>query len=340
MKWRLRLNWQKLEGLTSGISLKAGLLVVSASFGIATVGSFVAVMVMKPDYGTHSSKKSGSNQDEELPVFPPQTSQEKQPMPAAKLQVILDRNLFNREGTLGDSELNEGGKKEEPDEQDKILATKLPLQLMGVIFGGKPNVGLALIENKEKKRTTSYLVGDNVFKGAILREVYETRVILENNGRREYLALVVKEIQRSTRNRKSKPVSADPTLRPLATGPVAETFKEEGFERHGMTIQLTGQYKENLLGPQFSQVLQDAKAEPNMVGGELMGFKLTRIRESSIWQKAGFQSGDIVHEINGIPLRDAASAIKLLQSLRNEAAEIEVRVQRGNDFSNMNISIQ
>ena len=76
-----------------------------------------------------------------------------------------------------------------------------------------------------------------------------------------------------------------------------------------------------------------------MVEGELKGFRLTRIREGSVYEKAGFQNNDVVEEINGIPLRNAAGAIRLLQQLKS-SKEIEVRVIRGAAAMDMNITIQ
>lgn len=76
-----------------------------------------------------------------------------------------------------------------------------------------------------------------------------------------------------------------------------------------------------------------------MVDGELKGFKLDRIRSDSIYQKAGLQNGDVVEEINGIPLTDTSQAIKLLQSLRNEA-DIEIRFSRSGAKQNLNMKVK
>ena len=64
-----------------------------------------------------------------------------------------------------------------------------------------------------------------------------------------------------------------------------------------------------------------------MVDGVLKGWKLDRIRKNSVYEKAGVQNGDVVEEINGIMLSDAAQAVKTLNGLRNES-EIEIRLNR------------
>ena len=255
-------------------------------------------------------------------------------------KVILERNLFNSEG--GEQAVEEVKVIEDPLSAD-IPKSKLPFVLKGVIVADIPSKGIAMIElsGGSTGASKTYDVGENFgsrYRNVTLSEVYESRVILLNNGKKEYL-----EIERppppETGRRKSKTPKKKKGLAPLATGPASESFKEPGFERSGGDITLTQQYRDTLLGSQMTKVLQDAKASPNMVGSELKGFKLTRIREGSIYQKAGLQSGDIIHEINGIALRGVSGAIKTLQSVRNER-EIEVRIQRGGEFINLNVSVQ
>lgn len=257
----------------------------------------------------------------------------------ADLDLILDRNIFNSDGKLGDN-VEGANTKNNQRGSAQLVKSDLPLKLTGVIFSGDPFNGLAMIENSEKRKTNSYMVGDPVVDSARLVEIYDDRVIIERNGGREYLEMSRFEMPTTRRKGPAKPSGGALPLDRIASRPPPEAFKEDGFERKGSTIKLTEEFKRNLLSPdQFTKVLQDAKAEPNMVGGELKGFRLTRIRENSVYEKAGFQNGDVVEEINGIPLRDAAGAIKLLNQLRNEK-EIEVRLNRGGQVSTLGIQIQ
>jgi type II secretion system protein C len=185
------------------------------------------------------------------------------------------------------------------------------------------------------------MVGETIQDDAKLVEIYDDRVIIERNMGREYVELekfVMPAPKR--RGQVGRPGSAGTALDRLASKPPPDSHQEEGFERKGMNIKLTDEFKRNILAPEMlTKVLQDAKAEPNMVGGELKGFRLTRIRENSVYEKAGFQNNDVVEEINGIPLRDAAGAIRLLNQLRSEK-EIEVRLNRNGSTQNMTIQIQ
>ncbi len=260
----------------------------------------------------------------------------RKPLSNTDIELIVGRNIFNSEGKVGDSVDGAPGKAGKP--SDKLQLSTLPLKLVGVIFAGDPYNGLAMLEHTDKQKTSSYMVGDTVQDGIKLVEVYDDRVILEGINGREYLELAKFTIP--TGRRKAKSGSDRPSLDRLANRAPPDSFREDGFERKGAAIQLTEEFKRNLLSPdQLTKVLQDAKAEPNMVGNELKGFRLTRIRENSVYEKAGFQNNDIVEEINGIPLRDAAGAIRLLNQLRNEK-DIEVRVNRNGQISNMMIKVR
>lgn len=248
---------------------------------------------------------------------------------------ILQRNIFNSAGKV-----SEGFEQVETPQMatGALVKSELPLELMGVIFAGDPFNGLAMIKDTGKGKVGSYLVGDPIISGARLSAVYDDRVILERNGGREYIELKKFEVDRKARRSTSLKTRAKSGF--LSRSKVAEKYQENGFERKGSEILISEEFKRSLLSPDsMAKVLQDAKAEPNIVGGEIRGFRLTRIREDSIYLKAGFLDGDIVEEINGIPLRDAAGAIRLLQQLKS-AKSIEARVKRGGSSFDMSINIQ
>ena len=251
------------------------------------------------------------------------------------VDAILERNIFNSEGKVGD----EKGKQKVEGEDMSI--TDLPIKVLGIIYGGDPYTGIALVENTTKKVTNSFLVNDQIDTDATLERIEIDRLIILRAGNRREVAMLEREdIVRSTRKRgKSTKAKAGEGDRGFATEAPPESFSEPGFDRKGGNIEMSADYKNKLLTTDFTQVLQDAKASPNMVDGDLKGFKLDRIRNDSIYQKAGLQNGDVIEEINGIPLSDTAQAIKLLQSLRNEG-EIEVRFSRGGAKQNLNMKVK
>ena len=253
-----------------------------------------------------------------------------QPAPSlsqASIDTILKRNLFNSDGEVEDTATEE--KKGDEEKSAEVVKSDLPVKLLGTIYGGDPFSGIALVENETKKTVNSFMVGDILTKDATVKgEVHQERIIVDHNNRLEFIEVTTEGLNRSRRHSK-KPASTEPTIAPIATAPPPDNYKEDGLERKGHDTVMTDVYRKRLLTTDFAKVLQDAKATPNMVDGELRGFESwTRIRQDSIYEKAGLKNDDIITEVNGVPLTDTAQAIRLLQSLRNES-DIEVRILRG-----------
>ena len=250
------------------------------------------------------------------------------PQPAASLNqsqvdAIVKRNLFNSDGTAEDANSQQNLKQH----SNEITKSDLPVKLVGTIYGGDPYSGIALVENSQKRTINSFMVNDTLLKDVTVKEIHQERIIVDHSGHLEYIEVVQQGLSRSRRKKKTA-VSSGDQVAPIATEPPPSSYKEDGFERKEREINMTQAYRSKLLTTDFTKVLQDAKATPNMVNGELQGFKLDRIRKDSIWEKSGFQNDDIITEVNGVPLTDTAQAIRLLQSLRNET-EIDVRGTRG-----------
>lgn len=302
---------------------RAALVVLGVSFLLATVASTILGHVFLPKEtrpATAGASPDAPQRGQAFNVPPPTAS-----LNQASIDLILKRNLFNSEGAAEDAK-----KDDQPQEQTaEIVKSDLPVKLVGTIYGGDPFSGIALVENNQKHTINSFMVGDTLLKEATVKEVHQQRIIVDRNGRLEYIEVDKQELARNKRNKKkAAPKTTDQGIAPIATEPPPETFKEDGFERKQREISMTQAYRQKLLTGDFTKVLQDAKATPNMVDGELKGFVLTRIRKDSIYEKAGLQNDDIVEEVNGVPLTDTSQAIRLLQSLRNES-EIEIRINRG-----------
>lgn len=330
-------DFSKTLGKWSSIPWRPCLIVVGASFLIASVLNTMVAHLFLTKEAKGGAGKPGVTTAALGPAF-------SVPTPAASLSqngvdLILKRNIFNSEGAATDDT-----KKTDDDKGPKTLEavkSDLPVKLIGTIYGGDPLSGIALVENSTKKTINSFMVGDTLTKESIVKEVLKERIIIDREGRLEYIEVDKQELSRSKRKKKSKDTSSsnNTTIAPIATEPPPSSYKEDGFERKEREMVMTSAYKQKLLTGDFTKVLQDAKASPNMVDGELKGFLLTRIRKDSIYEKAGLQNEDIVSEINGIPLTDTAQAIRLLQSLRNEA-EIEIRILRGGAPMNFTMNVK
>ncbi|MCY4381008.1 MAG: PDZ domain-containing protein [Proteobacteria bacterium] len=254
------------------------------------------------------------------------------------LDPILERNLFNQAGELGDTEkpVEEG----EEEYFGDIKKTRLPFRLVGTFYGGDPYSGVALIEDTTTKTVNSFSAGNLLQQFVSVYQILHKKVIIDHQGEFEYLAQEEKELVRRKRASNSYSQTRAAVSKRLpqnSQGRILE-FKEEGYEYSDGKIFMTESYKKKLLTQDFSKVLQDAKADPYLVGNKLAGFKLTRIRKDSIYEKAGFADGDIVTEINGIELTSVSQAISVLQAARN-ANKLEVTVIQNGTAQSIAVTI-
>lgn len=303
-------------------------------FGIATLFSLSAsVVLFSLNQDSDKNKKRISDNtklDQQISLS------------ESDVKIVLDRNIFNQSGELGDDGQPKVVEEEVKVITDEIIKSGLPLKLWGTIYGGDPYTGIAMVENTRRKGTNSFMVGDRVIDNVVLRQILKEKIIFENKGQLEYIDLEKKELvrKRGAKKETTPPPSglATPQAPVAMSGGRLKNFKEEGYEFENGRIKMTSEYKQNLITKDFSKVLQDAKAEPNMVDGQLQGFKLTRIRTPSIYEKAGLADGDIVTEINGVELSSASQAIRTLQSVRS-ANQIEITVIQNGVKNTIEIAI-
>lgn len=242
----------------------------------------------------------------------------------ASFPSIINRNIFNLKGLLPDKESNEIMQcSSDP------LKSELPYKISGIIFGGTSENSLVMLDGGMKN---IFKQGDLLPQGGILNSIEKNRILIViNNNCPEYIDLIYPSLQNSRNSRNSRNSS---------TSSKSDNFyKEEGFERDGNNTTASKQWVNNILTNNFSKTLEEAKATPNVVGGQIKGFVITNITQGSVYSKIGLKDGDVVSSINGIELNDAARAIQTLNAMRSEST-IELQIIRGGQPLTFKVNIQ
>jgi general secretion pathway protein C len=238
---------------------------------------------------------------------------------------IIKRNLFNIEGTVPDVDSNEDSNSCTTESRQSSLAYKVT----GIIYGGDAKTSVVLMEQNKDNKQLVYKLGDSILPGIILSNIEENKVYFTSSNTAscpEYLELKFPSIPTNTR--KIGQASASQA-----------SYAENGFERVGNDTNVTKQWVNDVLNNKLSTVLEEARAVPNLVGGQVKGFTISQIIPNSVYSKLGLQNGDVISSINGIELNDAARAIQTLQSLRSES-KIELNVLRNGQSVSLKVSIQ
>lgn len=231
-------------------------------------------------------------------------------------QVILDRNLF-QSATF------------QPDlvaapvvEEEDLEATKLPLKLLGTAASNVPALSWAAVQDLQKREHNVVRINDEVAADARVVGIDRRRIVIENRGRREELALDESPTGSATSPRRppstvsrttrpSAPSSPRPNVR-AATTP--GTHGGAGMARNAAAL--------------FSQ----ARFLPKYEEGQMVGVQLTAVKPDSIFEKAGIENGDTIVTFNGIAIDSPRQSAELLREFGEaEAFEIVVRGADGGE---------
>ena len=234
------------------------------------------------------------------------------------LEPILERNLFGAQ--IVPIALPE------PEPEEKLDETKLPLQLLGTLLSDNPKTSTAAIADKGAADHELLREGDQLARHQHVRvaRIERGRVILQNRDRREELLLnedqplaaasfsprALRPDRRSSR-RPSASRSKRSTPRPPA---IAEQLNE---------LRIGGSEVRNA-----GDLLSQAKITPKWLEGEMQGMELREIEPGSLYDKVGLEDGDVIQSFNGIRLDSTAAGAEVLKQFA-EADQFEIELTDG-----------
>jgi membrane-associated protease RseP (regulator of RpoE activity) len=204
------------------------------------------------------------------------------------------------------------------------------LQLLGTVTGGKYG-GVALIKSRTSNKVEAIRLGGKVFDFGTLTGVeYKAVVLKDKKGGLVRLSTKLGGTLMQTIPNASK------TTDVVATG---DRYSEEGFQRVGNKTEVDSRYKDRIINQELPKVLMQASSEPVMNGNEIKGFRLFQLEKGSIYEKLGIQDGDVVTEINGVPLNNVAKTVQFLNGLKTEN-NVTVSVVRNGQPTQLELSVK
>jgi general secretion pathway protein C len=206
----------------------------------------------------------------------------------------------------------------------------LRVKLLGTLVASDKLWSVSSIQDMGTQRSTTYMVGDRI-QGAEVVDIERARVIILNNGRREFIDGMPGD----------GAAMAAYTPPPLPTGPAVQpppgggngirALGENDYEVPRAEIDRT---LSNL-----NDVAMQARIVPAFKDGQAQGFKLFSIRPDSIYSKIGVQNGDVIKRINGFELNSPEKALEVYAKLK-EASRIEIELERNGSSVRKNYTIR
>lgn len=244
---------------------------------------------------------------------PDETGEAAAPPPVAarsweERESILSRNLFK-------SSTAESAVSVEPVED--IEPTRLPLTLLGTAAAENPRLAWAAIEDRDKRETVVVGIGDRVADKAAVQRIERRRVILLENGSPRELTLDEDDEER-----------AKPQTTAQARPSRKRASRREARQRVSDRRAAAARREPNEALRDPANIFSQARILPKWEDGEMSGVELAAIKNGSLLQDAGFQNGDVIVEMNGIPVDSPEQSAKLMKEF-SSARSISATVNRG-----------
>ncbi len=231
-------------------------------------------------------------------------------------EIINERNLFSSkiEKKSGDS----------IDLEAAPVPTTLNFQLVGTVIFRNPARSLAAIQDKGDGKLYPVRIGDMIGENVQILSVEPRKVIFINT---------------TARRKEFVEIPEDPAIKISAASLRPKSAPSTGINQLEENRFVIGRQEIDSQMANFNALLTQARAVPEMRGGQMVGFRLTQIVPNSFYQKAGFKDGDVIRSVNGEKVTDAAKAFELLQGLKSMSS-LDMTIERGGKEVNFNYDIR
>lgn len=256
-------------------------------------------------------------------IQPPKATASERPVPTRKpaltdYQIVLQRNIFDSTapgaGVLSAAET--------PGQPAAAATPRANLTLLGTVVAGTRS--LAVIHTGQEIK--SFRLGDELPGGGSIESIERNLVQIKYpGGPLETLLLYQGE----------RPKGPPPAAGTTAGGVPGDTgIKPVGENRWIIPRETAEQARGNL-----NELLKQARMEPNIVAGRTEGFVVRMIRPKSLLDTLGIQRGDVLMQINGMPLDGPEKALQIFQQLR-EARHISIGLTRNGTPMNFEYEVE
>ena len=180
------------------------------------------------------------------------------------------------------------------------------LAAVGIVASRDSSHSVVLLRSGGRTRVVG--IGENAFGGRVAA-IAPDSVTVEFEGRRLDLRL----------SGDSGSGAAGARAAPTATDPGAHVMTRRDVERR--------------IGEEAPRILAETTLMPAIDAGRVAGFTLTRVPENSLLTEAGLRAGDVLTQINDIPIDSMATLIGLWPKLQGQSTLTAVVLRNGQPVS-------
>jgi general secretion pathway protein C len=186
-----------------------------------------------------------------------------------------------------------------------LSAPPADLAAVGIVASKDPSHSVVLLRSGGRTRVVG--IGESAFGGRVTAVAADS-VALEFEGGRTILRL----------SGDSARAAAAPAPS-LPSDPGAHVLTRRDVERR--------------IGEEAPRILAETTLMPALDAGRVAGFTLTRVPENSLLTEAGLRAGDVLTQINDIPIDSMATLIGLWPKLQGQSTLTAVVLRNGQPVS-------
>lgn len=199
---------------------------------------------------------------------------------------------------------------------------RLPsLVLIGVVVSKNASSSVATLQNKQTGKTDIIKIGEKILDFT-LHQVFYNRIILKKGERSFQIRLGKGSLLKAVKPVQKKPGEAQlpaPKNNPLESPGLDANIIRKEFNRSEI---------ERRFEKEWALIIEKTRFVPNMVEGNISGFKILNFPENTILTEIGLVKNDILKEINGVELNNVAMMFDLFDRFKNDS-QFNVSILRG-----------
>jgi len=171
-----------------------------------------------------------------------------------------------------------------------------------------------LVENSTKERI--FINKDSYYKGYFLSKVEPNRAVFKKNNRYYSLELKVnnKELDKTIQTIQLIDLPG------ASIGEIENTNSSVKFVKRSIITKYKNDYSSIIRGIGFEDVIENRR---------LKGFKVTRVKRGSIFEKFGLRVGDIIVAINGERIKSYSQVMKIYKRI-DKIDSLKITIKRDN----------
>ncbi len=203
-------------------------------------------------------------------------------------------------------------------EQEIRLPT---LVLIGVVVSNDASSSVATLQNKQTGKTDIIKIGERILDFTLL-QVFDNRIILKKGERSFQIILGKGRMIKAVKPVQRKPDEAQ--LPALKDEPIGGS----GLDANIIRKEFNRSEIEKRLEKEWALIIEKTRFVPNIVKGNISGFKILDFPENTILTEIGLVKNDILKEINGAELNNVAMMFDLFDRFKNDS-QFNISILRG-----------